>query len=104
MTKERRRRHAPEQIVTKLRDADAMLNAGKQLAIVLQTPEIAEAMYHRWRQQYGGTKRRSAWNRLTMRIARAEIFADLQAAGLVMHRRLGARIRTVVPGSMPVWF
>lgn len=29
MTKKRRKRHSPEQIVKKLRDADAMLNAGK---------------------------------------------------------------------------
>ena len=36
MTKGRRRRHSPEQIVRKLRDADAMLNAGKDLAAVLQ--------------------------------------------------------------------
>ena len=34
MTKKRRRRHTPEQIVSKLRDADAMLNAGKDLAVV----------------------------------------------------------------------
>ena len=34
MTKKRRRRHTPEQIVKKLRDADAMLNSGKELAAV----------------------------------------------------------------------
>jgi hypothetical protein len=33
MTKPRRKRHTPEQIVRKLRDADAMLNAGKDLAV-----------------------------------------------------------------------
>ena len=60
MTKKRRRRHTPEQIVSKLRDADAMLNAGKELAAVLQTLEIAEATYHRWRQQYGGMKSEEA--------------------------------------------
>ena len=36
MTTKRRKRHSPEQIVRKLRDADAMLNAGKDLAAVLQ--------------------------------------------------------------------
>lgn len=54
MTKGRRKRHTPEQIVKKLRDADAMLNAGKELAVVLQSLEISEATYHRWRNQYGG--------------------------------------------------
>jgi hypothetical protein len=32
MTTKRRKRHSPEQIVRKLRDADAMLNAGKDLS------------------------------------------------------------------------
>ena len=60
MTKGRRRRHSPEQIVRKLRDADAMLNAGKDLAAVLQALEVSEATYHRWRNQYGGMKSEEA--------------------------------------------
>jgi hypothetical protein len=32
MTSKRRKKHKPEQIVVKLRDTDAMLNAGKDLA------------------------------------------------------------------------
>ena len=60
MTKKRRRRHTPEQIVKKLRDADAMLNSGKELAAVLQALEVSEATYHRWRNQYGGMKSEEA--------------------------------------------
>lgn len=60
MTKPRRKRHTPEQIVRKLRDADAMLNAGKELAVVLQTLEVSEATFHRWRNQYGGMKSEEA--------------------------------------------
>jgi putative transposase len=56
----RRKRHSPEQIVRKLRDADAMLNAGQDLAAVLQALEISEATYHRWRNQYGGMKSEEA--------------------------------------------
>jgi putative transposase len=59
MTK-RRKRHSPEQIVRKLRDADAMLNAGKDLAAVLQALEVSEATYGRWRAQYGGMKAEEA--------------------------------------------
>ena len=40
MSTRRRKRHTPEQIVRKLRDADAMLNAGKDEAAVLQTLEV----------------------------------------------------------------
>ncbi len=59
MTK-RRKRHSPEQIVKKLRDAEAMLNAGQDQAAVLQTLEVSEATYHRWRNQYGGMKSEEA--------------------------------------------
>ena len=56
----RRKRHNPEQIVCKLRDEDAMLNAGKDLASVLQTLEVSESTYQRWRNQYGGMKSEEA--------------------------------------------
>jgi putative transposase len=60
MTGKRRKRHGPEQIVRKLRDADAMLNAGKDVAAVLQASEVSEATYLRWRSQYGGMKAEEA--------------------------------------------
>lgn len=60
MTGKRRKRHGPEQIVRKLRDADAMLNAGKDVAAVLQALEVSEATYLRWRNQYGGMKSEEA--------------------------------------------
>jgi putative transposase len=56
MSAKRRKRHSPEQIVLKLRDAEAMLNAGKDQAAVLQSLEVSEATYLRWRNQYGGMK------------------------------------------------
>jgi putative transposase len=60
MSTKRRKRHSPEQIVRKLRDADAMLNAGKDLAAVLQALEVSESSYDRWRNQYGGMKAEEA--------------------------------------------
>ena len=60
MSTRRRRRHTPEQIVRKLRDADAMLNAGKDQAAVLQALGVSEATYLRWRKQYGGMKAEEA--------------------------------------------
>lgn len=60
MTTKRRKRHAPEQIVRKLRDADAMLNAGKDQAAVLQALEVSQGTYDRWRAQYGGMKAEEA--------------------------------------------
>jgi len=60
MTTRRRKRHNPEQIVRKLRDADAMLNAGKDLAAVLQALEVSQSTFDRWRNQYGGMKAEEA--------------------------------------------
>jgi putative transposase len=60
MTTKRRKRHSPEQIVRKLRDADAMLNAGQDVAAVLQALEVSEGTYLRWRNQYGGMKSEEA--------------------------------------------
>ncbi|QDT50524.1 Transposase [Symmachiella dynata] len=59
MTK-RRRRHSPQQIVKKLRDADAMLNAGQDEAVVLQALEVSQTTLDRWRKQYGGMKSEEA--------------------------------------------
>ncbi|MBW3547034.1 MAG: transposase [Actinobacteria bacterium] len=51
-----RRRHTPEQIIRKLREADRMLGEGKDLAEVARHLEVTEATYHRWRNQFGGMK------------------------------------------------
>lgn len=59
MTK-KRKRHSAEEVVKKLRDADAMLAAGKDLAAVLQALEVSEATLARWRTQYGGMKSEEA--------------------------------------------
>jgi hypothetical protein len=47
MTTRRRKKHRPEGIVAKLRDAEAMLNAGKDLAAVLQALEVSESTLDR---------------------------------------------------------
>lgn len=52
----KRTRHSAEQIVDKLREADAMLAAGKAIAQVVQHLGVSEQTYHRWRNQYGGMK------------------------------------------------
>ena len=56
MTNKRSKKHTPEQIVSKLRDADVMLSTGKDLGAVLQSLEVSEQTYYRWRNQYGGMK------------------------------------------------
>ena len=50
----RRKRHSPEQIVRKLREAEAELASGTALDQVCKKLGVSEATYHRWRKQYGG--------------------------------------------------
>jgi putative transposase len=52
----KRRRHTPEQIVRKLREADRLLGEGHEVPEVAKQLEISEATLHRWRAQYGGMK------------------------------------------------
>lgn len=52
----RRKRHSPDQIIAKLREADAMLAGGSTIGQVCQKLEVSEQTYHRWREQYGGMK------------------------------------------------
>jgi len=56
----KRKRHSPEQIIKKLREADAMLAAGKTIGQVVQSLEVSEPTFHRWRNQYGGMKSEEA--------------------------------------------
>jgi FixJ family two-component response regulator len=52
----KRRRHTPEQIIRKLREADRLLAEGQEVPEVAKHLEVSEATYHRWRAQYGGLK------------------------------------------------
>jgi putative transposase len=51
-----RRRHTPEQIIRKLREADRLLGEGADIAEVARHLEVSEQTYHRWRNQFGGMK------------------------------------------------
>jgi putative transposase len=52
----KRTRHTPEQIISKLREADAMLAAGRPVAQIVQHLGVSEPTFARWRAQYGGMK------------------------------------------------
>ena len=52
----KRRRHTPEQVIRKLREADKLLAEGADIATVARHLEVSEQTFHRWRNQYGGMK------------------------------------------------
>ena len=52
----RRRRHTPEQIIRKLREAERLQAQGATIPEVAKQLEISEQTLHRWRNQFGGMK------------------------------------------------
>lgn len=52
----KRKRHTPEEIIRKLRDADVQLANGASTAEVSKKLGVSENTFHRWRAQYGGMR------------------------------------------------
>lgn len=50
----KRKKHTPEQIVKKLREAEMELAKGASVADVTRRLAVSEQTYYRWKQQYGG--------------------------------------------------
>ena len=49
-------RHTPEQIITKIREAEVVLAKGGNIAQVCKQIGVTEQTYYRWRKEYGGLK------------------------------------------------
>ncbi len=52
----RKKRHTPEEIISKLRQVDVMVGQGTPVADAIRSIEVTEVTYYRWRQEYGGLK------------------------------------------------
>ena len=52
----RRKRHSAEQIIARLREAEALLASGQTIAQVCQKLSVSEQTFYRWRNEYGGMK------------------------------------------------
>ena len=51
-----RKRHKPEEIVSKLRQVDVLTSKGQSVAEAIRSIGLTEVTYYRWRQEYGGLK------------------------------------------------
>jgi len=54
------KRHTPEQVIAKLRQAEADVAQGLSIAQVCQRLGVSEQTYHRWQARYGGLKSNDA--------------------------------------------
>lgn len=52
----KRKRHTPEEIIRKLRDAESRIANGATIADVSKKLGVSENTFHRWRAQYGGMR------------------------------------------------
>jgi len=52
----RKQRHTPEQLISKLREAEVKLAKGTAIAQVCKDLAVTEQTYYRWRKGYGGLK------------------------------------------------
>ncbi len=48
--------HSPEQIITKLREAEILLNQGANVGEASRKIGVTEQTYYRWRKEYGGMR------------------------------------------------
>ena len=51
-----KRRHKPEEIVTKLRQVDVLVSQGQSVADAIRSIGVTEVSYYRWRREFGGLK------------------------------------------------
>jgi putative transposase len=51
-----KKRHPPEEIVSKLRQVDVLVAQGTPAADAVRAIGVTEVTYDRWRQEYGGLK------------------------------------------------
>ena len=51
-----KKRYRPEEIISKLREADVLLAQGVKVPEVAKAIGIHEITYYRWRREYGGMK------------------------------------------------
>jgi putative transposase len=52
----KRKRHSPDEIINRLREAEVDLGHGEPLAAILQRFGVSEQTYYRWKKRYGGMK------------------------------------------------
>jgi transposase-like protein len=50
----RKKRFRPEEIITKLREADILISQGRSVAEAIKALRVSDVTYYRWRQEYGG--------------------------------------------------
>ena len=51
-----RRRYTPEEIISKLREAEVLLSQGRTVGQACKSLGVSDQTYYRWRKEYGGMR------------------------------------------------
>ncbi|MFA9491890.1 MAG: transposase, partial [Anaerolineales bacterium] len=51
-----RKRYTPEQIISKIREAEVLLSQGQTVTQASKQLSVSEQTYYRWRKEYGGMR------------------------------------------------
>ena len=87
-----RKRYSPEQIITKLREAEVLLSQGMTVVEAARKLEISEQTYYRWRKEYGGLDTTKAHQLKTLEkenLQLKKLVADLSLDNAIL-KELGA--------------
>jgi len=90
----RRRGYTPEQIITKLREAEIYIGQGKTVKEASKLLEISEQTYYRWRREYGGmdinqAKKLKEIEKENIRLKK--LVADLSSDNAILKEVLGKK-------------
>ena len=88
------RSYTPEQIITKLREAEILLGQGKTVKEARKQLEISEQTYYRWRREYGGMDVTQARKLKEMEKENArlkKLVADLSLDNAILKEVLGKK-------------
>jgi putative transposase len=90
----RRRSYTPEQIITKLREAEIHLGQGKTVKEASKLLEISEQTFYRWRREYGGmdiTQAKKLKEVEKENIRLKKLVADLSLDNAILKEVLGKK-------------
>jgi putative transposase len=84
------KRHKPEDVIVKLRQADVLFSQGQSVAEAIRALGVTEVTYDRWRKEFGGLKtdqvrRMKDLETENQRLRKA--IADLTLDKLIVDRR-----------------
>lgn len=72
-----KRRYSPEEIISKLREAEVLLSQGATVAEASKRIMVTEQTYYRWRNEFGG-----------MKVSQAKRLKDLERENAQLKRAI----------------